>query len=183
MQARSTGEPELLQAQRRRREQREGERGTAPRRARRRRQSAPWLQRNALSVAAISILVAFLGLGFGLLQMMNRGDAGMSPLALAQADLAAPTSTAPVLSAAAVGGGAAIVAAPDSGALTPANSPRAIQTTATVLEPDYTVAAGDTLVKIAQRYNTTVERIQAFNNLSDPRALRIGARLIIPAPL
>jgi LysM repeat protein len=183
MQARSTGEPELLQAQRRRREQRESERGAAPRRARRRRQSTPWLQRNALSVAAISILIAFLGLGFGLLQMMNKGDTTLSPLALAQADLAAPTSSVPVLSAAAVGSSAAIVAAPDNGAPTSADSPRAIQTTAKVLEPDYTIAAGDTLVKIAQRYNTTVERIQAFNNLSDPRALRIGARLVIPPPL
>jgi LysM repeat protein len=182
MQARSTGEPELLEAQRRRREQRGSERGSAPRRARRRRQSTPWLQRNALSVAAISILIAFLGLGFGLLQMMNK-DATLSPLALAQADLATPTSSVPVLSAAAVGSGAAIVVAPDNGASASANSPRAIQSTAKVLEPDYTIAAGDTLVKIAQRYNTTVERIQAFNNLSDPRALRIGARLVIPPPL
>jgi LysM repeat protein len=183
MQARSTGEPELLQAQRRRREQREAERGSAPRRARRRRQSTPWLQRNALSVAAISILIAFLGLGFGLLQMMNRTDAGLSPLALAQADLAAPTSSVPVLSAAAVGSSSPVVADPASDGSQASNTPRAIQTSAKVLEADYTVAAGDTLVKIAQRYNTTVERIQAFNNLSDPRALRIGARLVIPAPL
>jgi nucleoid-associated protein YgaU len=182
MQARSTGEPELLQAQRRRREQREGERGAPPRRARRRRQSTPWLQRNALSVAAISILIAFLGLGFGLLQMMNRSDAALSPFALAQADLA-PTSNVPVLSAAAVGSGSPVVADPANGAAVTSNIPRAIQTSAKVLEPDYTVAAGDTLVKIAQRYNTTVERIQAFNNLSDPRVLRIGTRLIIPDPL
>jgi len=67
MQARSTGEPELLQAQRRRREAREAERGSATRRTRRRRQSASWLQRNALGVVAISVLVAFLGLGFALL--------------------------------------------------------------------------------------------------------------------
>ena len=33
------------------------------------------------------------------------------------------------------------------------------------------------------RFSTTVERIQALNNLSDPRALRIGARLVIPPPL
>jgi LysM repeat protein len=183
MQARSAGEPELLQAQRRRRESHEGERGTAPRRARRRRQSTPWLQRNALSVAAISILIAFLGLGFGLLQMLNRGDVSGSPLALAQADIAAPTSSVPVLSAAAVGGSVPVVAGPTTDAPLPSDGQRAIQTTAKVLEADYTVAAGDTLVKIAQRYNTSVERIQAFNNLSDPRALRIGARLIIPAPL
>ena len=52
-----------------------------------------------------------------------------------------------------------------------------------VIEPTYTVEAGDTLARIAARYNTTAERIQALNNLADPRTLRIGARLIIPAPL
>ena len=97
MQVRSTGEPELLQAQRRRREQREADRTitTEPRRARRRRQSAPWLQRNALNAAAISVLIAFLGLGFGLLQMLNGAD-GSGPLYLAPSDLApsdVPTST------------------------------------------------------------------------------------------
>jgi hypothetical protein len=179
MQARSTGEPELLQAQRRRREAGEAER-RAPRRARRRRQSAPWLQRNALSVAAVSILIAFLGLGFGLLQMLNRGEtpAG-SPLTLAQADLAVPTSTsATVLSAAAIGGAVPVVAVP-AAAL---DASRSIHASVRVLTPDYTIASGDTLVKIAQRFNTSVERIQAFNNLSDPRALRIGTQLIIPPP-
>ncbi|MBV9133003.1 MAG: LysM peptidoglycan-binding domain-containing protein [Chloroflexi bacterium] len=180
MQARSTGEPELLQAQRRRREAGEAER-RAPRRARRRRsQTTPWLQRNALSVAAASILVAFLGLGFGLLQMLNHGDGSVgSPLTLAQADLGAPTSTsANVLSAAAVGASVPVVAE----SVTALDAPRSIHANVKVLTPDYTVAAGDTLVRIAQRYSTTVERIQAFNNLSDPRALHIGAQLIIPPP-
>ena len=52
-----------------------------------------------------------------------------------------------------------------------------------MIEPTYTVKAGDTLGRIATRYNTTVDRIQAFNNIADARALRIGARLIIPPPL
>lgn len=182
MQARSTGEPELLQAQRRRRDAREGERA-APRRARRRRQSTPWLQRNALSVAAVAVLVAFLSVGFALLQMLNRGDPG-SPLTLAQADLAVPTSSTNVLSAAAASGGVSIVPAPPADGATPADAgQRTIHTSVKVLQPDYTIAPGDTLVKIAERYNTSVERIQAFNNLSDPRSLRIGVKLIIPPPL
>ena len=45
------------------------------------------------------------------------------------------------------------------------------------------VAGGDTLGQIAVRFNTTVERIQALNNLADPRALRIGTKLVIPPPL
>src|ERR1051325_8744434 len=69
--ARSTGEPEPLP--RRRREGHDLERPSPGRRAaRRRRADTPWLQRNALSVAAASVLVALLGLGFGLLQVINR---------------------------------------------------------------------------------------------------------------
>ena len=181
MQARSTGEPELLQAQRRRREARDAERGSAPRRTRRRRQSTSWLQRNALGVAAVSVLVAFLGLGFGLLQMLSRPDA--SSAALGQNDLAMQSSTGSIMSAAAVNGSVQTLAAPIVGTVA-APEARPIQATAKVLQPDYTIAAGDTLVKIAQRFNTSVDRVQAFNaNLSDPRALRIGAQLIIPPPL
>jgi nucleoid-associated protein YgaU len=170
MQARSTGEPELLQAQRRRREQREG-----ARRPRRRRASTPWIQRNALSVAAVSVLIAFLGLGFGLVQMLNRGDTTPAALTLAQNEL--PDATT----------GPAVIVASSAGAPVQVNVPAAptrnVQATAKALEPNYTIAAGDTLVKIAQRFNTTAERIQALNNLSDPRALRIGTKLVIPPPL
>ena len=177
MQARSTGEPELLQAQRRRREQRAAERANngGPRRPRRKRSSTPWIQRNALGVAAVSVLIAFLGLGFGLVQMMNRPDPTSAALTLAQNELPVATS------------GPAVIAASSLGASVPGNAPAAparnIQATAKVLEPNYTIVAGDTLVKIAQRFNTTVERVQALNNLSDPRALRIGTKLVIPPPL
>jgi LysM repeat protein len=168
----------LLQAQRRRREAREPERGSAPpRRVRRRRQTTPWLQRNALGVAAISILIAFLGVGFGLLQVLNRAEGQPTSLSLAQSDLAVPTNTS-VLSAAAVGASVPVVAGPAA-----LDTTRPIHSSMKVLQPDYTIAQGDTLLRIAQRFNTSVERIQAFNNLSDPRALRIGAQLIIPPPL
>ena len=184
MQARSTGEPELQQAQRRRREQREADRatGSSPRRARRRRQSTPWLQRNALSVVAVSVLIAFLGLGFGLLQMLNHPEGSGALSATGQSDGPASAGTASVLQAAAVGAGVPVPPGAGSGDLS-AQGRRAIHTSAKVIEPNYTVAAGDTLVKIADRFNTTVDRIVAFNNLSDPRVLRIGTKLVIPAPL
>jgi LysM repeat protein len=183
MQARSNGEPELLHAQRRRRQAPDSDRPASARRPRRRRQSTPWLQRNALSVAAISILIAFLGLGFGLLQMLNHPEGGAASSTLAQGDLAAVTPGTTVLSASAVGPAQPIGASAGQEAVAPAGSQRPIHADAKVLAPNYTIAAGDTLVKIAQRFNTTVDRIQAFNNLSDPRALRIGARLVIPPPL
>ncbi|OJF97194.1 polysaccharide deacetylase family protein [Alkalibacterium sp. 20] len=43
----------------------------------------------------------------------------------------------------------------------------------------YTVKAGDTLYAIALRYNTTVARIVADNNISNPSLISIGQRLII----
>jgi LysM repeat protein len=128
-------------------------------------------------VAAVSVLIAFLGLGFGLLQMLNHPE-GASPT-VAQSDAAASTSGASVLQAAAVGAGmpvVGVVGAPDSGSQTQ----RAIHSSVKVIEPNYTVAAGDTLVKIASKFNTNVDRVQAFNNLSDPRVLRIGMRLVVP---
>jgi LysM repeat protein len=60
---------------------------------------------------------------------------------------------------------------------------RPIHSSIRVLDANYTIAAGDTLVQIASRFSTTVDRVQAFNNLTDPRALRIGTKLVIPAPL
>jgi len=43
----------------------------------------------------------------------------------------------------------------------------------------YTVKAGDTLYAIAARYNTTVSKIVADNNISNPNLISIGQRLII----
>lgn len=43
----------------------------------------------------------------------------------------------------------------------------------------YTVKSGDTLYLIARRYNTTIESIQALNNLTGT-ALRVGQTLTIP---
>jgi hypothetical protein len=170
--ARSNGESEP--PARRRRDPRELDRPAPPRRARRRRNSTPWLQRNALSVAAVSVLVALLGLGFGLLQMMTHQDSAATAL------LAEPTSVAGTTMNAAAIGPSVELSANSSNAL--ATNPRAreIKSSARVLEPNYTVEAGDTLGRIAVRFNTTVERIQALNNLADPRTLRIGSKLVIP---
>lgn len=44
----------------------------------------------------------------------------------------------------------------------------------------YVVQAGDTLFSIATKFNTTVAAIQQTNNISNPNALAVGQRLIIP---
>lgn len=111
--------------------------------------------------------------------MLNHPEGAGSPSAAA--DQATATSTTSVLQAAAVGAGVPVVSTvsgPDAGS----QGQRAIHASVTVIQPNYTVAAGDTLVKIATKFNTSVDRIQAFNNLSDPRVLRIGTKLIIPPP-
>jgi N-acetylmuramoyl-L-alanine amidase len=42
------------------------------------------------------------------------------------------------------------------------------------------VSSGDTLGGIAERYDTTVERLQAWNPRVDPQALRVGQELRVP---
>jgi LysM repeat protein len=45
----------------------------------------------------------------------------------------------------------------------------------------YTVQPGDTLSSIAQRFNTTVEKLVALNNISDPDHIDVGMVLTIEA--
>ncbi|MDQ6675635.1 MAG: LysM peptidoglycan-binding domain-containing protein [Chloroflexota bacterium] len=125
-----------------------------------------------------------LGLGFGLLQTINRPDP--SPALVATAGQSDPTLTATTATTSASMTGPApaqVFANPNStGAAPTTDTPREIQATARVIQPSYTVQSGDTLAKIAAQFNTTAERIQALNNLADPRALRIGTKLVIPPP-
>lgn len=44
----------------------------------------------------------------------------------------------------------------------------------------YVVKSGDTLSGIAARYHTTVAKIQAANNISNPNKIYVGQRLTIP---
>ncbi len=47
-------------------------------------------------------------------------------------------------------------------------------------QPTYTVAEGDTLAAIAQRFGTTVAALQAANGIDDPDEIVIGQVLVIP---
>ena len=44
----------------------------------------------------------------------------------------------------------------------------------------YTVKSGETLGEIAQRYNTTAERLMQLNGISDPTQLQAGSRIAVP---
>lgn len=46
----------------------------------------------------------------------------------------------------------------------------------------YTVRTGDTLYALAQRFGTTVEQLQAWNNIANPNKIWIGQRLIVRQP-
>jgi lipoprotein NlpD len=48
-------------------------------------------------------------------------------------------------------------------------------------ERDYRVRSGDTLTAIGKRFGVSSLQLQYRNNLSDPHALSIGQRLVIPA--
>lgn len=134
-----------------------------------------------MSVAAVSVLLALLGLGFGLLQMMTHPESSQALLAIDATATATAASAGNTMSAAAIGPSVSLPASTNAALLTP--PVRQIQASARVLDPNYTVEAGDTLGRIAVRFNTTVERIQALNSLPDPRTLRIGTKLVIPPAL
>jgi hypothetical protein len=55
-----------------------------------------------------------------------------------------------------------------------------LRSTSSVVEPSYTVAAGDTLGSIAARFGTTVEALRSINNLPDRNVLSVGQKLVIP---
>lgn len=47
---------------------------------------------------------------------------------------------------------------------------------------NYTVLPGDTLFKIAQKFNTTVGTLVSLNNITDPNLIIAGQVLLVPAP-
>ena len=56
----------------------------------------------------------------------------------------------------------------------------AISTEIHVLQPNYTVAPGDTLGSIARKNGTSVDALASINNLENRNSLSIGQKLIIP---
>ena len=62
----------------------------------------------------------------------------------------------------------------------PAPGSGAITTEIRVLQPEYTVAAGDTLASIARRHGTSIEALASINKLENRNSLSVGQRLILP---
>jgi LysM repeat protein len=61
--------------------------------------------------------------------------------------------------------------------------PTPAESAPTALSNIYVVRAGDTLVGIAAKHGITLKALRAANpEVTDPRALRIGQKLVIPSP-
>ena len=88
------------------------------------------------------------------------------------ADVAPVAETVAIAPAAATDAAAAAVAAALAEAEVPAQP----------LDQIYVVVSGDVLSKIAQRFAVTTAALAAYNELSNPNALRIGQELRIPPP-
>jgi LysM repeat protein len=67
-----------------------------------------------------------------------------------------------------------------SSTATPATTVNATPVAPSGQQTTHTVAAGETLVAIAQRYSVTVAAIVAANSLANPDRLSVGQQLIIP---
>jgi peptidoglycan L-alanyl-D-glutamate endopeptidase CwlK len=51
------------------------------------------------------------------------------------------------------------------------------QKTAAAAPVYYTVKSGDSLTALAQKYNTTLAKIQAWNNIKNPNLIKVGQKL------
>ena len=70
-------------------------------------------------------------------------------------------------------------ASPPTPTPTPAPSPTA---TSGAGPQQYTVEPGDSLSRIANRFNVTVEALQAANDIDNPSSIVVGQVIVIPAP-
>lgn len=126
-----------------------------------------------LMIASVAIICLGMLLGVLLVRVWDdasRAVAERSPEDSAQSASATGPATAPDQPA------GPTAPAPEP----PAAEPGAVTTEIRVLQPNYTVAPGDTLGRIAQRHGTTVEALASINNLENRNSLRVGQKLIIP---
>ena len=110
-------------------------------------------------------LIIMLGLVAGPLTACTAGDGGALP---------APAPKLTILPEA--------NAAPPVGIVTTTSTTEPPTTTSMPGSQTYTIDAGDTLTKIANRYGTTVATLLALNRFADPNNIGVGQRIVVPAP-
>lgn len=109
------------------------------------------------------------GMVLGML-MIRLVDEASRTIAAIQTDSATVRTDSPA---------AAVQPAPATAVAAPDGTP-AISTEIRVLQPNYTVAPGDTLGSIARRHGTSVDALASINNLENRNSLSVGQKLIIP---
>ena len=115
------------------------------------------------------LLVATVALVFAVNWALNSGSAGPSATP-------SPQAAAPI-------GSPAPISSPPPVIPSPSPSPGPPPGIQAPQQRFHVVEGGDTLNRIAQRYNVTVEAIMQANGFQDRnRILRIGERLVIPEP-
>ncbi len=72
------------------------------------------------------------------------------------------------------------IASPSGSSATPAATPRATSSAVPTGTGQYTVKAGDTLIRIAARFGTTLKVLKQLNNIDNVRLIRPGQVLIVP---
>lgn len=128
----------------------------------------------ASRIAVTVIAVVAVGLTLGLLLVRLWDDASRAVAVLPTSGLSSVGSRANVQPPSASAAPAQV--APEA---EPAGR-GAITTEIRVLQPNYTVAPGDTLGSIARKHGTSVDALASINNLENRNALGVGQRLIIP---
>ncbi len=129
-------------------------------------------------VVAIPIIFAVLMLtSFSVLQDSGDAVSAVAPVAAEVTETPAAEEAAPAARTVAVEPAAA-----EEAAAAVAAALEEPEVPAQPLDQIYVVVAGDVLSRIAQRFAVTVEAIAAYNELSNPNALRIGQELRIPPP-
>ncbi len=124
------------------------------------RQMLPFLLLNIIVSAVVVLSILF--------WWSNRGGGAVTAEATAAATLPAGVLPTPN------------VAAPPSGTVPPETAGAAADATTGDEPVVHVVQSGDTLNRISQQYDVSVEDIMAANNLSDPNVISVGQSLTIP---
>ena len=141
------------------------------------------------AVAAIAVATAGVAVGAAVLDgriQLSGGPVGSSSPDATSAPTATPTATLPAPSAvASAAASPSAVPSPSAPSATPVPTlvPTAVATPAPTPPPvaqTYTVQEGDTLAGIAEQFGTSVETLQALNDIDDPDEIIIGQVLTLP---
>jgi hypothetical protein len=128
-------------------------------------------QTHRLMIACFAIVCLGMVLGMVMVRVWDDASRAVAALPSEGSAAQAPKPGAPTAVPAVPEGTAPEAAQETAGAIT---------TEIRVLQPNYTVAPGDTLGIIARKHGTSVDALASINNLENRNSLSVGQKLIIP---